>query len=164
MLVNNLINNKQNNQKFKGRGYYSPQEIRNIQQRISRFLPPEEQVVTMKSVEAFNAFYRASNTLNVSKVENDMYKKFHVVADFDNNKVLAAGSAFAANIFHKLQLPMPPKIGTEYLGMNIMGSCKLKDRSVSFSKDINWNKIPSIDYSLNKMAKNIYENNYEKYL
>lgn len=125
--------------------YYSPQGVQQLEKYIidmskqsgSRLTNTD--IITMrKSISSFNAFYDGAKTVNPQRISNDLYSKFKIPSDFKGDKILAAASALAANIFHQLKLPQPKGIFKAPLGAGIMGDCSVGTRVVRFTDGFYW--------------------------
>lgn len=129
-------------------GYYTQKGVQQLEKnimdwaRVPRSHLTDVDVSTMrKSIASFNAFYDGTKTLNPQRISNDLYHKFGIPSDFRGDKIIAGASALVANIFHKLKLPQPKGIYKTTLPEDVLGSCNVGTRIVSFTDQFRWQEV-----------------------
>lgn len=129
------------------KAFYTPSQIKQLEEYImaNRHYNPRMTGIDIsklrESIASFNAFYSGTKTLNPQNVSNELYHKMGIPSDFRGDKIMAGCSALAANIFHKLGLPMPKGVYKDALGPGVMGCCNGDTRVVRFTNDFDWSMV-----------------------
>lgn len=109
--------------------------------RVNPYLKGEDIIVMRDSIDSFNAVYKGAQTINTTNVENQIYNKFHIPADFKGDKFLASMTALTLNIFKKLHLPLPTSIKVAPQKGNVAGSCSTYTREITFNQNDDWSDV-----------------------
>lgn len=109
--------------------------------RVNPYLKGEDIMVMQNSIDSFNAVYNGARTINTKNVENEIYKKFHIPADFKGNKFVASMTGLTLNIFHKLHLPLPTGIMVAAERPRVAASCDTLKRNITFNENNDWSDI-----------------------
>lgn len=142
MKINTVQNNTKLHKNF-GR-YFDPNMMKWFEEYLaqSRQVNPyltSKDITTMRnSINSFNAFYKGASSVNPITVQNEIYKKFSIPADFKGDKFLASIVALSLNIFKKLNLPLPTMITKAPLEEDVSACCRTMDRSVVFNSLVDW--------------------------
>ena len=124
--------------------YYDAEMMKEFEKLVKYYkkhnprLQGEDIAVMRKSIDSFNAVYKGAQTVNTENVENQIYKKFKIPADFKGEKFIASMSALTLNIFKKLHLPLPTGIYVAPLNEHVAASCDTMDRFITFNQNGDW--------------------------
>ena len=147
MKINNTNKNIYTNSTPSFKRYFDANMRKNFERmvdyykRINPYLKDEDIMVMQNSIDSFNAVYKGAQTINTTNVENQIYNKFHIPADFKGNKFLASMTALTLNIFQKLRLPLPTGIKVAPQKGNIAGSCSTYTREITFNANEDWSDV-----------------------
>jgi len=108
----------------------------------------KDQILMNQSISSFKAFMDGLSQLNPVRIENELYKKFNIKANFYGNKIVAGCTALTANIFHKLKLVQPPMVSFKRSENDRWyGVCRWLDRGVEINSLYNWEDVQRITIS-----------------
>ncbi len=136
------IPTKKNNTSFKR--YYSAEMMKEFEKLVDHYkqinprLTGEDIAVMRKSIDSFNAMYKGAQSINTQNVENQIYKKFNIPANFQGDKFVASMAALTLNIFKKLRLPLPTGLYVGPLEQNVAACCDTMNRFVTFNQNNDW--------------------------
>lgn len=148
MKINNTNynnNTRNNNPSFKR--YFDAAMMKEFEElvyqykRVNPYLKGEDIAVMRKSIDSFNAFYKGAQNINTRNIENQIYNKFHIPADFQGDKFLAGMGALTLNIFKKLRLPLPTGLYVKPLKDNVAACCDTMQRYITFNQNDNWSDV-----------------------
>lgn len=147
MKINSINYNNKDNNKPSFKRYYDAVLMKEFEgwikqyKKVNPYLKGEDIAVMRKSIDSFNAVYKGVQTTSVQNIENQIYNKFHIPADFKGDKFIAAMSALTLNIFQKLRLPLPTGLYVKPLENHVSGCCDTMRRFVTFNQNQDWSDI-----------------------